>query len=126
MSYELNDLARQLGNPIYDATDRESMKSFADEFEKTEVGQRFFRMYGADSVEDAWELAISKFQKIHYGEEITLSDFTQFVDALILSGGLQKPEPPAPKEKQLSRSQLQWKEYREFSEQRMRGDGRLD
>jgi hypothetical protein len=117
MAYELNDLARQLGNPIYDETDPESTKTFADLFEKTEAGQKFFSMFGADTVEAAWDLAIAKFKKVNGDDEITLGDFTQFVNALILSGGLQKPAPPAPPEKKLSPSQQKWSEYRIYSEE---------
>ena len=73
MGYALNDLARQLGNPIYDETDPESMKEFSDAFEQTEPGKRFFSLYGPDTVEAAWDLAIAKFKKINVGDEITLS-----------------------------------------------------
>lgn len=117
MGYALNDLARQLGNPIYNETDPDSMKEFSDAFEQTEPGKRFFQMYGADTVEDAWDLAIDKFKKINGDDEITLGAFSEFVDALILSGGLRKPEPPAPREKKLSPSQQKWSEYRTYSEE---------
>jgi hypothetical protein len=101
---------------IYNESDPQSMKQFADEFEETEAGKKFFSMYSADDVEDAWDVAVSKYQNVNGNEPITLGDFVDFVNALILSGGLQKPEPPAPKEKKLSASQLAWQEYREFSE----------
>jgi hypothetical protein len=101
---------------IYNEQDPASQKQFADEFEQTEVGQRFFNMQNRDSVEDAWSFAISKFRKVHGDDPIVLGDFVQFMDDLMLSGAIQAPAPWGPKEKQLSRSQLQWKEFREFSE----------
>jgi hypothetical protein len=116
MAYDLKQMAKQLGNPIYDEQNPESMKEFADAFEQTEPGQRFFKMYGPDVIEDQWDFVVEKFKKVYGDQEITLGDFAQFVDALILSGGLQKVAPPAPKEKKLSSSQLAWQEHRIFSE----------
>jgi hypothetical protein len=102
---------------IYNEQDPASMKQFADELEETEAGKKFFSMYGADNVEAAWDLAISKYRRVNGNEPIILGDFVQFVDDLLLSGGLRAPEPPAPKEKQLSASQKQWQEFRIYSEE---------
>lgn len=102
---------------VYDERDPQSMQQFADEFEQTEVGKEFFAMYGPDTVESAWDLAIEKYRKVRGNEPIALGDFVDFVDALLLSGGLQRPAAPAPKEKKLSPSQQKWSEYRVFSEE---------
>ena len=116
MSYELNDLARQLGNPIYDESQPMEAKQFCKDFLNTEVGKRFLQLYDSNSAPDAWDGIIAKFRKIYGDDPITFGDLQSFVGDLLLSGGLRAPEPPAPKEKKLSSSQLAWQEYRIFSE----------